>query len=84
MAPLALLAQNKRIPATYLARAGLRRRQPLEVLLQLAALVQAPHLLDAADVPPLDENPRQSQIRFRFTENFMQLVHETYGSFGGK
>lgn len=77
MASIAFLAQNKTITAACLARAGLRRRQPLEVLLQLAVFMQAAQLLRSAHVPPADEDSRQGQFGLlRLPEDPLQLVHE--------
>ncbi|GER25666.1 polynucleotidyl transferase [Striga asiatica] len=77
VAPAAVPADDKPVPAARLASAGVRCRQPLHVTPQLAALVEAPHLLHTAHVPAADENPRQGRPRFpRHSQDPPQLVHE--------
>lgn len=62
MASIALLAENVAVTAARAADADLVQLEPLDDLLQLAALVQPSNLVGAADVPPGDEHPREGQV----------------------
>lgn len=77
MAPVAFYADYESVPATRVARVKLGRRQPLHVLLELAALVEAEHFFSPADVSAADEDPRKHQFRLlREAQDPLQLVRE--------
>lgn len=63
--------------AARVARVKVGRRQPLHVLLELAALVEAEHFLSPADVSAVDEDPRKHQFRLlRQAQDPLELVRE--------
>lgn len=62
MAAVAVLAQNEPDPATALAGASVRRRDPIHVLLKLAGLVELSNLVGSTDVPAADEDLGKAEL----------------------
>ena len=77
VAPITLVAHDKSQPSAEVACVGLRAREPFNHPLQLAALVQPPYVVGAADVNAADEHARQSSGRApAAAEDRLELVSE--------
>lgn len=76
MASIAFVAHNESQPSAETARDAPRQRQPFDQLMQLAAVVESPHFVCAANVGSGDENAWKRHGAA--AENLLQLLAEAF------